>query len=67
MNDKVIEIDNREFIISKVIGDYYYCNNIDDLKDCCILKKEVEDGEEVYLPLSDEEFKKAIQLFIDKK
>ena len=63
MDDKVIEIDNREFIVSKVINNYYYCSNINDLHDCCILKKTLDNNEEVYVPLSDEELEEAVLLF----
>ena len=59
----VIEIDNMEFVINKVINKYYYCSNIKDLKDTCILKKEIENDEEVYLPLTDEEFEEAVKLY----
>ena len=59
----VILIDNREFIINKVVNNYYYCTNKDDVKDICILKKVIEEGKEIYSPLSDDEIKEAIELF----
>lgn len=59
----IIEIDNREFLINKIIDKYYYCTNIKDLNDICILKKEIENKEEIYVGLSDQELEEAIELY----
>ena len=59
----VIEIGDKEYLVNKVIGDYNYCSNLKDLKDVCILKKVIENDEEIYVALSDQELEEAIELF----
>lgn len=55
----VIEINGKDYIINKIIKNYYYCSNENDLKDCCILKELNGD----YVSLSDKELEEAIILY----
>lgn len=59
--------DGIEYIITDTINNYLYLNNINDIKDFCIKKEIIKDGEEYIVGLDNEEdYYKAIELFEKK-
>lgn len=59
--------DGIEYIITDTINNYLYLNNINDIKDFCIKKEIIKDGEEYIVGLdNEEEYYKAIELFEKK-
>lgn len=62
-----LEIDGKDFILVDIIDKYYFFSEENDPENVCILKKIVEDGEELLVSLdNDAEIDKAFDLFQEK-
>jgi hypothetical protein len=63
----VIDIEGKDFFLVDTLDEYNYFSEIDNPENICIMKKEHENGEEVYVSLeSDEEVDKALVLYYEK-
>ena len=68
MKIKYITINNIDYLIVIEKQGYLYLVNENNPKDFCIRKNKIIDGEEFVAPLdSDEEFDKALKLFVEEK
>jgi hypothetical protein len=69
---ETIELENKKTyaIIDKINYnncEYYYLSNIEDNKDFCIRKKEIENDEEFLIGLeNDKEFDDVLAIFMEK-